>query len=169
VRVHIPGEFSSLTLAAWVRIDALPNLNNSLLMTDGWEPGEVHWQVVNTSGMLVLGVQSNPKSRGWHYDAPDVLTPDYFGRWIHLALVYNSESKLVTHYLNGQQKIVQSIPVDIPLRFGDTEIGNWNMSTHRNSTPVRYFTGGMDELMIFSRALSEAELETLYTQGQPLL
>jgi hypothetical protein len=34
---------------------------------------------------------------------------------------------------------------------------------------VRYFTGGMDELMIFSRALSEAELETLYTQGQPLL
>ncbi len=166
VRVTIPGEFDSLTLAAWVRIDSLPNLNNSLLMADGWEPGEVHWQIVNP-GMLVLGVQSNPKSRGWHYDAPDVLTPDYFGRWMHLALIYNHESKLVTHCLDGRPVTVQSIPVDIPLRLGDAEIGNWNISTHRNTTPVRFFTGCMDELMVFSRALSEQELETLYTQGQP--
>ena len=64
---------------------------------------------------------------------------------------------------------VQSIPIDIPLRLGDAEIGNWNIASHRNSTPVRFFTGGMDELMIFSRALSEPELEKLYTQGQPTL
>jgi hypothetical protein len=167
VRVNIPGQFDSLTLVAWVRIDSLPNLNNSLLMSDGWEPGDVHWQIVNP-GMLVLGVQSEPKGKGWHYDAPDVLTPDYFGRWIQLALIYNKESGLVTHSLNGRPVSVQSIPMDIPLRLDEADIGNWNMSTHRNSTPVRYFTGGMDELMIFSRALSEQELDKLYTQGQPM-
>jgi hypothetical protein len=166
VRVNIPGEFDSITLAAWVRIDGLPNLNNSLLMADGWDPGEVHWQLVS-GGMLVLGVQSEPKGKGWHYDAPDVLTPDYFGRWIQLALVYNKDAALVTHYLNGRPVLVQSIPMDIPLRFGETEIGNWNISTLHNSTPVRYFTGAIDELMIFSRALREQEIEGLYTQGQP--
>lgn len=165
VRVSIPGEFESLTLAAWVRIDSLPNLNNSLIMADGWEPGEVHWQI-GASGMLILGVQSEPKGKGWHYDAPDVITPDHFGRWTHLAVVYNRDAGLVTHYLNGRPVAVQSIPMDILLRLGDAEIGNWNISTHRNITPVRYFTGGIDEVTVFSRALSEAELEKLYEQGQ---
>jgi hypothetical protein len=167
VRVHIPGEFTSLTLMAWVRIDGLPNLNNSLLMSDGWEPGELHWQIIN-NGMLVLGVQSDPKSRGWHYDSPEVLTPDYFGRWIHLAMVYNQDAGLVTHYLEGRPVAVLPIPVDLPLRLGDAEIGNWNIASHKNITPVRFFSGCMDEIMVFSRALSEQEIETMHAQGQPL-
>ena len=32
VRLHIPGEFEAMTLMAWVRVDALPNKFNSLLM-----------------------------------------------------------------------------------------------------------------------------------------
>lgn len=60
VRLHVPGEFDSLTLATWVRVDGLPNRNNSLMMTDGWEPGELHWQI-GQDGTLVLGVQSDPK------------------------------------------------------------------------------------------------------------
>jgi hypothetical protein len=152
---------------AWVRIDALPNLNNSLIMADGWDPGEVHWQIGNT-GMLILGVQSEPKGKGWHYDAPDVLTPDHFGRWLHLALVYDSDSGLVTHYLDGRPVAVQSIPIDIKLRLGNAEIGNWNIATHKNITPVRFFTGAMDEIMIFSRALSELEMEQLHSEGKPV-
>ncbi len=167
VRITVPGEHDSLTLAVWVRIDSLPNLNNSLVMSDGWEPGDVHWQI-GSSGMLVLGVQSQPKGKGWHYDAPDVIKPDHFGRWIHLAVTYNQESGLVTHYLDGRPVALQSIPMDIRLRLEDAEIGNWNTAAHRNSTPVRFFHGCMDELLIFSRALSEGEMETLYTQGRPL-
>jgi hypothetical protein len=79
VRLHIPGEFDSLTMMAWVRVDALPNLNNSLMMSDGWEPGECHWQIGN-SGTIILGVQSDPKSRGAHYHAPGMFTPERFGQ-----------------------------------------------------------------------------------------
>jgi hypothetical protein len=32
---------------------------------------------------------------------------------------------------------------------------------------VRNFTGGMDEFMLFSRALTGAEVERLYAQGRP--
>src|SRR5262249_27591228 len=45
VRLTVPGEFESMTLAAWVRPDALPNQNNALMMVDGWKPGGVHWQI----------------------------------------------------------------------------------------------------------------------------
>src|SRR5262249_2316754 len=45
VRLHVPGTFDSLTLMAWVRVDGLPNRNNSLLMADGWPEGGLHWQI----------------------------------------------------------------------------------------------------------------------------
>src|SRR5262249_51137681 len=73
VRLNVPGTFHSLSLAAWVRIDALPNRNNGLLMADGWEPGGVHWQILY-DGTLVLGIQSNPKGKGAHYHAAEAIT-----------------------------------------------------------------------------------------------
>jgi hypothetical protein len=44
VRLHVPGTFSSVTLLAWARVEALPNVNNALFMTDGWDAGGLHWQ-----------------------------------------------------------------------------------------------------------------------------
>src|SRR5262249_55174438 len=38
VRLHIPGEFNAITLAAWVRPDALPNQNNSLFIAHPSHP-----------------------------------------------------------------------------------------------------------------------------------
>jgi len=32
---------------------------------------------------------------------------------------------------------------------------------------VRFFSGGMDEFLLFARALSEAEIERLHAQGRP--
>lgn len=167
VLLNIPGEHDSLTLAAWVCLEGLPNRNNSLLMSDAWEPGGLHWQI-GKNGTLILGVQTNPK-KGVHYHAAEVLTADHFGRWLHLAVVYDRDRKLVTQYIDGRPMSVEPILHDIPLRIHSAEIGNWNMASHRNSTPIRFLTGCMDELMIFSRALSEQQLEDLYIQGQPLL
>lgn len=165
VRLYVPGEFASLTLAAWVRVDGLPNQNNSLMMSDGWDPGELHWQIGN-DGTLILGVQSNPK-RGFSYHAIGALTPDRFGQWLHLAVTYDQHAGQVTHYLDG--KAVSHVPTqfDIPLRIGDAELGNWNIATHRNNHPVRFLNGCMDEFLMFSRALSEVEVARLYSQGRP--
>jgi hypothetical protein len=166
VRLHVPGEFDSITLMAWVRVDSLPNRNNSLMMSEGWEEGEMHWQI-GDNGMVILGLQSSPKGRGAHYHAYEVLTPERFGQWIHLALVYDRENELVSQYVDGRRVVQQPIEFDIPLRIGDAELGNWNVATHRNSTPVRNLNGCMDEFMLFSRALSEQEIEQLYSRGRP--
>jgi hypothetical protein len=172
VRLKVPGAFHAVTLAAWVRPDALPNQNNSLMMADGWEPGGMHWQI-GVDGTIILGVKAPPEletgplGRGAHYRAYNVFTPERLGRWVHLAVVYDPAAGLVTHYVDGRPVGEGEIEFDVPLRVGDGELGNWNMATFRNKHPVRNFTGGMDEFMLFSRALTGAEVERLYAQGRP--
>src|SRR5262249_58736926 len=90
VRLHVSGEFRSLTLAAWVRPDALPNVNNSLLMADGWEEGGPHWQI-GSDGTLILGVKGPPgyesveKIKGPRHRAPNAISPERLGPWGHRA------------------------------------------------------------------------------------
>jgi hypothetical protein len=166
VRLNVPGKFESLTLVAWVRVDGLPNLNDSLLMADGWAPGTPHWQL-RDDGTLILGVQSDPKGRGAHYHAREVFTPARFGQWAQVAVTYDREAGLVSHYVDGRPVAQEATHFDIPLRIGNAELGNWNIASHRNPSPVRFFSGRMDEFMMFSRALTEAEIERLYEQGRP--
>lgn len=166
VRFHIDGHFDSVTLAAWVRVDALPNENNSLMMTDAWRPGGLHWQIGN-EGKLVLGVKKPTGYTGGHYHARDVFTSKRFGQWVQLAVVYDGAEGLVTHYVDGQPAVRLPVLFDVPLHIGDAEIGNWNPATSRNKSPIRYFSGCMDEFMLFARALNDQEIERLYEQGRP--
>lgn len=166
IRFRVPGEFDSLTLMAWVRVDALPNRFNGLMLTDGWDEGEVHWHLSN-AGTLELGVQGPKRKTNAHYYAKEVVPASRLGQWIHLATVYDVDRYEVLHFVDGQ--VVAQLPLqfEIPLRVGDVEIGNWNLGSHKNPSPVRYFSGSMDEFMLFSRALSETEVERLYDQSRP--
>jgi hypothetical protein len=56
---------------------------------------------------------------------------------------------------------------DLPLKVGNAEIGNWNVAEHHNSTVIRFFTGCIDEFMLFSRALTDDEVEQFSVQGRP--
>jgi hypothetical protein len=172
VRLHVPGEFRSLTLAAWVRPDALPNTNNALLMAEGWEEGEPHWQI-GSDGTVILGIKGPPdynpvpNVRGPQYRAVGVLTPEYLGRWVHLAVAYDADAGVVVHYLDGRPVARTPVELDLPIRIGDAELGNWTAAMFRTRNPVRNFSGGIDEFLLFSRPLAGAEVERLYAQGRP--
>jgi hypothetical protein len=161
VRVELPGTFDSLTLMTWVRVDALWPENNSLFMTDGWPEGGIHWQV-GEAGKLVLGIKSPKGVPNGHYHAYDILRPERLGQWIHLAVVYDHQNRHVTHYVDGEPASQDPIVCDQPLRIGNAEIGNWNFASFRVSQPIRFFSGCMDEFLMFSRALSHQEIERLY-------
>jgi hypothetical protein len=166
VRLHVPGAFDALTLMAWVRVDALPNRFNSLFMTDGGEEAAPHWHIGDNS-KIELGVQSH-KRKGWvHYLTEPVITPARLGQWVHLAVVYDRAGGLVTHYVDGEPVQQQELKLDIELRIGDAEIGNWNLGGRPHHSPIRYFTGCIDEFALFSRALQGDEIERLYAQGRP--
>jgi hypothetical protein len=168
VRIHVPGDWDSITLAAWVRVDALPNLNNSLMMAQGWPEGGIHWQI-GEAGKLILAVKAPDKVPNAHYHALGIFTPERLGRWTHLAAVYDRDAGQVTQYVDGRLVAQEPVLLEGPLRIGDAELGNWNVNPFRSAQPIRHLSGCMDEFMLFSRALSGEEIERLYSQGQPPL
>ena len=172
VRINVPGEFESLTLAAWVRIDAIEHRWNTLMLTDGFDRGEAHWQIDHL-GRLVLGIR-NERSLGprdhWslgqkNYTSPPVITPEKFGRWIQLATVYDHQARAVTHYVDGAAVWSEPVVGTILLRIGDAELGNWGVPAVGDPVPIRNLCGRMDEFALFRAALSAEEIVELYRQG----
>jgi hypothetical protein len=166
VRFRVPGAFDALTLAAWVRVDALPNRFNSLLMTEGWEEAAPHWHI-STSGKLELGVQGKGGKGGVHYYSTPVLTEERLGHWAHLAVAYDRDAGQVTHYVDGKPVAREPLKLDLALRLGNVEMGNWDVGARQHNHPIRYFNGRIDEFLLFSRALTDNEIGRLYAQGLP--
>jgi hypothetical protein len=167
-RLAVPGDFDSLTLAAWVRIKGLDRPFNSLFMCDGFEPGEIHWLIRNDGvlGLTVIG----PGSGNFQILAsPPVLTLEKFGMWTHLAVVLDGKARQVVHYVNGYPVARQRLTLGPPYRLGAAELGNWNARSGPNPGPflIRNLSAVLDEFELFSRALSEAEVHQLYVEGKP--
>jgi ferric-dicitrate binding protein FerR (iron transport regulator) len=166
VRVEVPGEFASLTLVVWARVDALPHRLNSLLMSDNYPVGALHWQL-SAAGEVVLGVQDPTQRNGASYTSPPVLTPARLGQWMQLAVVYDKNARQVTHYVDGRPISRHPLQFDVPLRIGRAEMGNWSPTGFPDARPIRNFVGRMDELLLYSRPLTDADVARLYEQGRP--
>jgi len=166
VRLDVPGEFRALTLAAWVSPGGLDNEFNGLLLSDGWfeHIGQCHWQLTQ-SRRMDFGVCLGPSVDTVYYSKP-LLETDGFGRWRHLAVVYDSAAKQIAFYVDGQPIGMSSIAVAMPLVLGPCEIGNWAPRKDL-VVPVRNFQGRIDELLIFRRGLTAAEVKAMYDKGKP--
>ncbi|MGB8168568.1 MAG: LamG-like jellyroll fold domain-containing protein [Chthoniobacteraceae bacterium] len=165
VRLGVPGEFPSLTLAAWVRVDALDLSYNSLVMADGWDAGDVHWQITK-SGQIVLGVHGAAKQ--YNYTTGPLFPPERLGKWTHLAVVFDRAQRRVAHYLDGQRVGDEALrpETDLPVRLEHAELGNWNSNARGDSRPIRNLRGRMDEVLVFNRGLSAAEITHIFRAGQ---
>jgi hypothetical protein len=171
VRVAIPGEYTSLTMVAWVRVDSLPNQFHGLVMTDGFEVGHPHWQI-RQSGRVSFSVRDTPDGPFLQTLTPPLIVPELFGQWVQLAVVHDRAALEVTQYMNG--KPVARLPIERPvtLRLETSELGNWGLpfrgpDGRPHPTAIRNLAGAMDELSIFDRALTDADLARLFEAGDP--
>jgi hypothetical protein len=168
VRLTLPGEFESLTLAAWVRVQGLDRQFNSLFMSDGFALGTLHW-LIRKDGVLGLTAIG---ARPGHYQiaaSPSVLALDQYGIWLHLAVVLDGKNRRVTQFMNGAQVSEKALKVPPPFRIGAAELGNWNADGFPNNDPslIRNFSGAMDEFWLFNRALTAGQIRALYSEGKP--
>ena len=165
IRLTVPGQYDSLTYSAWVRIDGLDRPFIALMLTNGYEVGEAHWQL-RDDGRLLLGIKT-PEGHV-AYDSEPILNIKHLGRWTHLATVYDSQARLVTHYINGKNIGSSSVITDdCKLRFGETEIGNWGTPMQYSPQKIRNFNGQIDELTLYGDALSSEEIRSLHNVGRP--
>jgi hypothetical protein len=168
VRFSVAGEYESLTLVAWVRVQGLDRQFNSLFMSDGFETGTLHW-LVRKDGVLGITVIGSGKGNYQIVASPSVLSLEQFGLWLHLAVVLDGGTKRVVHYVNGQPISEKPLKINPPFRVGAAELGNWNASGFPDNDPslIRNFSGAMDEFCLFRRALNENEIRALYSAGKP--
>ncbi|MEO9590971.1 LamG-like jellyroll fold domain-containing protein [Rhodopirellula bahusiensis] len=179
VRVNVPGEFESLTMATWVRIDSLDRWYNSLFLTDSYQLGEPHWQILDTGQLhfsvraSTSGDENEPSVGPPHHVAlsPSFWDPSLSGQWLHLAVVYDVDAGTTTHYLNGDVLSVDDIPdhqIVRTTRIGMASIGNWSTPLEpEEHFAIRNLNGSMDELAIFAAALSPTEIKEMVEHGKP--
>lgn len=162
VRISIPGTYESFTLSAWVRIEGWDRWLSSLLLTDEFKPGAIHWQL-SDKGQIILGLNNGALEN--HF-SPPVISRDDLGRWLFLTTTYDAQTRLVKHFLNGRLVSTSSVRSPYPITPGNAEIGNWSTfgeSLHK----CRVFNGRIDEFTLSSRALSDTEIAEAYDQGLP--
>jgi hypothetical protein len=163
VRVHVPGQFESLSFASWVRIEGWDRWLSSLLLTDSFGKGATHWQL-SDKGELILGINTG---RLENHFSPPVISPADLGRWVHLATVYDAAAKQVLHYLDGKRVSATPILQTVPLEIRNAELGNWNSGRPEKGNNIRSLNGRMDEMVIVSRALTAEEIAEAYEKGKP--
>jgi hypothetical protein len=114
-----------------------------------------------------FGINLGPNDSDYTvYRSPSLPETDDFGRWLHLAVVYDTVAGQVAFYVDGRLVNAKPAAVDTALVLGPCQIGNW-AAWKDDAFPVRNFQGRIDELMIFRRALSAAEVKAMFEEGKP--
>ncbi|WP_166443106.1 LamG-like jellyroll fold domain-containing protein [Phragmitibacter flavus] len=175
VRINLDGTYNALTFSCWIKVDSVDKKYNSLLLTDGYENGEPHWQIFE-DGSLMFSIKHQPDhvppSTKYNqiYYSPPVFHSDTLGRWHHIAVTYNNTDGTVIQYFDGKPVSRAISPLHQPGRpitYGPCEIGNWGLPTSPSNFPIRNLNGSIDEFAIYHTALTPAEISTIFTTGSP--
>jgi hypothetical protein len=180
VRINLGKEkYDGLTLAAWIRVDGLDRKYNALLLSDGYEDGEPHWQI-DQSGRLMFSVSymRSPSPNGQRFDAyrqnQIYYSPPVFNaggrRWHHVAVTFDSTTGEAVQYFDGKEvsrEVSEHHRAGRKVTFGACEIGNWGLRLEDAPFPVRNLNGRVDEFLIYQKPLSGDEIESLYQLGIP--
>jgi len=135
---------NDITLEAWIK-------------RDSEQPAQQVF--VGKSGCYYIGC------RGGHIfalvsNAFDITGPTLLsvGVWYHLALTYDVGGSLACIYLNGEIDTRHSTGgQSVPIGNGYVYIGGLSGQ--------QYFDGVVDEVSIYNKALSAAEIRTIYNRG----
>jgi len=175
LRLNLDGSYTALTLSAWVKVDSVDKKYNSLLLTDGYDNGEPHWQIYE-DGSLMFSIIYRPEgvTRGgdWNqiYYSKPVFGPDSLGRWHHIAVSYSNHSGEVIQYFDGAEvgrEVSKQHKPGRPITYGPCELGNWGLPTQRHQFPIRNLNGAIDEFAVYAAVLSGAEIKAIFANGRP--
>jgi len=137
---YIPLNEKSFTVCMWV-MPALAGEDAQCIFTQKQANAtntSLHFRIYN-NGTIRMGFYSND------LNAPGAAKAE----WIHLCFWMNAEDKSRKIYVNGEEK-AQDAGQAYAGNAGDTMIGSWD--------GIQRFTGLIDEVQVWDRALSEDEI-----------
>ncbi len=149
---------ASFTVAAWANATGGSGYRAVLASREGLPP----------RGYTIYATPHNTWEF-WSGTGTDWVTvgsePVKLGVWTHLAGVYDATSQTLRFYVDGklagtQTGVTFAPNTQYPLRIG---------AGRSEDTPHYFFTGAVDEVRIFDRAFTTAEVENLWRGVDPLL
>lgn len=164
VEIEIPGEHAELTVAVWLKVERFEHEMNAILNSNGSVAGGVHFQM-NRLGLPRGGAQgvARPKQR-W------VGNPVPVGKWVHVVSVLSLPQRRHVIYINGLPVLESELAKgEVLLQPGQCRLGNWLGDARFREDSSRALCGLVDELSIWNRALSAAEVAALTESGRPSL
>lgn len=147
-------DLKQFTLAAWVRLDALPEPHNgATLIGKGPEAPVQHaWWWIGYPPGYPLTLELGSEKHQWGTGAGSGALKWEVGRWYHVAVVFQNDGakSTVTHYRDAQTLARRSFAEAFHTGDHDLLLGSYgNMHT---------LHGALDEVKIWDRALTADEI-----------
>lgn len=154
---------NSFTIAAWIRPDAYPTDSRGIIWHGNADVGKdpyVLYFKSNGSGSTNLAVRKDVLL-GDTYN--EIVEPGglYFAKtWAHVVGTFDHINSIMRLYVNGELIIQNTVPfasnsINYPTASFWTVIGGYD-------TQGGLFKGKIDDVYIFNRAISSAEVKTLF-------
>lgn len=145
---------TNFTIEAWINARAVAN--QGLVSKVGGSGGNYGYQLLLYDDNTLMGLLNSP-GEGWPSSTVRNTTPIALGTWNHVAFTYNHSAMML--YLNGLPVATNVIG---PKTIATTG-ANLRISGDDNNHV--YFNGLIDEVAIYSRALSASEIWAIYSAG----
>jgi hypothetical protein len=147
---------SSLTLEGWVWFPSIPSTGVIVSKTIGSAAFDSY--LLWYQGGALHGVVGNAGGPGTIVDY--TWTPT-LNTWYHVAFTYDSTGQSETLYVDGAVVSTASNTTAIGYDANPVLIG----AEVENSSVLYFFPGLVDELTLYSRALSQSEIQTVFGAG----
>jgi len=150
----IPTGATQFTVAAWAKKNTagggmVAYKNGPFFLNMGTVLGNSNF-VVHTSG-------------GWA-GAVGATTLNV-GQWYHLALTYDSSNSLISLYVNGKLDGTGAQTGGIGSAINCIGVG-YSSDGNCDTNSLGYFSGSVDDLRLYNRALAASEIQSLYGQNE---
>ena len=142
----------SYSAAAWVRFNAVGDGFQTVVSQDGGDHSAFFLQYSGADHKLAFSFV------GTRALAPSTVEPN---RWYHLVGVRDASAGMLKLYVDGQPAATRSVCLG-EASSGHTVIGRGQYG----GNPVDYLNGAVDQVHVYDRALSDAEVSTLYSSGK---
>jgi fibro-slime domain-containing protein len=151
----------SFTVSAWVRLDSLSNwrtfVNQDGVNVSGFWLQYNQW----VGNKFLLTMHDADSAASVAYRATSTTTP-VVGQWYHVVGVRDKPNGMMYLYVNGVME------GSTAYTGGWASNGALNVGRGKWGGPTDWFAGSIDEVKVFSAALSAAEVQVLYNKGTPV-
>jgi hypothetical protein len=147
----------SFSVSLWANIGLWSTAWNHVMIGNRGEDN-VGWQIRRYSGenlcFTTRGVGND--------DMASVITPP-LNEWIHITCVYDNAANTKTIYINGVQDsvVTTTVGAHITATTHNTYIGARATSGNTGPDTTTFFTGLLDEIRVYNRALTAGEADFL--------